>query len=239
MSVGYRNSEYDISATLTKEDIQIRFVTKTFGWMAFALAITGLVAFLCGTNPAIIKFFMTHRWFFYGLIIGEFLIVIGLAGMIDKMAAATATAVFIGYAALNGVTLSLIFVIYTTSTITAAFFVTAGTFGAMCLYGYFTKRDLTAIGSLCYMALVGLIIASVVNIFLANNALFWIINYVGVLIFVGITAYDTQKIKEMSDVETQGFEVARKTAILGALALYLDFINLLLLILRIMGGNRR
>ena len=239
MSADYQRGDYDLTATLTERDIQTRFVTKTFGWMAFALVITGIVAWLCTTNPAVIGYFNSHRWAFIGLLIAEFVIVIGLVAMLDKMSAATATAVFIGYAALNGVTLSVVFAMYTASTVAAAFFVTAGTFGAMCLYGFFTKRDLTTIGNLCFMALIGLIIATIVNFFLASNTLFWIINYAGVLIFVGLTAYDTQKIKQMSGVEAEGFEASRKASICGALALYLDFINLLLFILRIMGGNRR
>jgi uncharacterized protein len=128
-----------------------------------------------------------------------------------------------------------IFVLYTATSIASTFFVTAGTFGAMSMYGYFTKRDLTKMGSLLMMALIGLIIASVVNMFMASSTLYWITTYAGILIFVGLVAYDTQKIKEMNIIGNEGTDEDRKEAIMGALALYLDFINLFLYLLRLLG----
>ena len=154
------------------------------------------------------------------------------------MSASLATGVFMLYAGLNGLTFSLIFLTYTTSSITSAFLVTAGTFGAMSLYGYTTKKDLTSWGSFLFMGLIGIIIASLVNLFMQSEMIYWITTYAGVLIFVGLTAYDTQKIKEMNIIGNEGTEEDHKEAIIGALTLYLDFINLFLMILRIMGDRR-
>jgi FtsH-binding integral membrane protein len=218
-------------------EVQARFVTKVFGWMSLALAITAVVSMFVASTPALIQDIFSNRLLFWGLIIAEFGIVFWLSGFINKMSAATATAAFIGYSVLNGLTLSVIFLVYTQAAIASAFAITCGTFGAMSLYGYFTKTDLTKIGNICFMALIGVIIASLVNIFWANSTLYWIINYVGVLVFVGLTAYDTQKIKQLS-LGAGDAESSRKLAIIGALNLYLDFINLFLFILRILGGNR-
>jgi FtsH-binding integral membrane protein len=157
------------------------------------------------------------------------------------MSSAVVTGCFLLYSALMGATLSLIFLRYSMESIAITFFVTALTFGVMSVYGYVTKRDLTSIGNLCFMALIGLIIASIVNMFVGSSLLYWGVTYVGILIFVGLTAYDTQKIKEMSMAlgnELAASETGKKQAILGALTLYLDFINLFLLLLRIFGGNR-
>lgn len=215
---------------------QSRFISKVYGWMCFALCITGLVAWLVGSNPGLAQKIAGNQVIFFGLIIAELGLVFALAGFINKMRAATATAVFIVYSLLNGLTLSVIFTAYTMASLGTTFLVTAGTFGVMSAYGYFTKRDLTTIGNLCFMCLFGLIIASIVNMFWANSILYWVTTYAGVIIFVGLTAYDTQKIKEMgakeniSDTETCG-----KAAIIGALALYLDFINLFLFLLRLFG----
>ena len=154
------------------------------------------------------------------------------------MTASQATGTFILYSGLNGITFSFIFLAYTASSITSAFMVTAGTFGAMSLYGYATKKDLTSWGSFLFMGLIGLVIASLVNMFLHNPALTWITTYAGVLIFVGLTAYDTQKIKMMNVLGNEGTDEDQKEAIIGALTLYLDFINLFLMILRIMGDRR-
>ena len=150
-----------------------------------------------------------------------------------------ATALFVAYAALNGVTLGVIFLVYTMSSIAVTFLVTAGTFCAMALIGSVTKLDLSKMGSFLFMALIGLIIASIVNIFWANSTLYWICTYAGVLIFTGLTAYDVQKIRQLCmATEDQGFETSRKIAILGALTLYLDFVNLMLYLLRILGNRR-
>jgi hypothetical protein len=174
---------------------------------------------------------------FYGLLIAEFVLVIALTAAINKISALTATLMFLLYSVINGVTLSAIFVIYTTSSIATAFFVTAGTFGAMAIYGSVTKTDLTKVGNICIMGLIGIIIAALVNIFLKNEMMEMIISIVAVLVFVGLTAYDTQKIKQMLwNAEVN--DTTQKLAVLGALTLYLDFINLFLQILRLFGNRR-
>jgi FtsH-binding integral membrane protein len=146
--------------------------------------------------------------------------------------------VFVGYSALTGLTLSVIFLVYTAESLATTFFVTAGTFGLMSAYGYVTKRDLTGLGSFLMMGLIGMVLASVVNMFFNNSTVYWITTYIGILIFVGLTAYDTQKIKQMSALGLEGGEMEQKGAIMGALRLYLDFINLFLLLLRLMGNRK-
>ena len=225
---------------LSDEEIrleQANFITKVYGWMTLALAITGLTAVYVASSPALIELIFGNRLLFWGLIIGELVLVGVLVGAVSKMSANTATLVFLGYACLNGLTMASIFLIYTTASIASTFFITAGTFGLMSFYGYFTKRDLTTIGNLCGMALIGLIIASIANMFFANSTLYWITTYAGILIFVGLIAYDTQKIKEMNVIGNEGTEEDRKEAILGALSLYLDFINLFLYMLRLFGNR--
>jgi len=164
--------------------------------------------------------------------------VIAISAAINRMSSATATLLFVLYSALNGVTFAAIFMIYTRSSIASTFLVTAGTFGAMSLYGYVTKKDLTGFGSFLFMGLIGIVIASVVNIFLQSEMIYWVTTYIGVFVFVGLTAYDTQKIKKIGEAGFANGEDQQKAAILGALRLYLDFINLFLMLLRIMGGRR-
>lgn len=217
---------------------QQRFMTKVYGWMSFALAVTGLVAMFTAASPAMLGVIVGNRFVFYGLLIGELLMVVFLASAVGKMSAAVATAVFILYSVVNGLTLSVIFVVFTQGSIASTFFITAGTFGAMSFYGYVTKTDLTRLGNMLIMALFGLIIASVVNIFFQNTTLYWITTYAGVLIFVGLTAYDTQKIKNSNIIGNEGTDEDRKEAIMGALSLYLDFINLFLNLLRIFGKRK-
>ena len=207
--------------------------------MTFALIVSGLSAYMVGTSPELAKIFVRNQAVFLILVIVEFVMVIGITAGINKLSAATATALFILYAAINGLTLSVIFIAYTMSSIALTFAVTAGTFGVMALIGTVTKKDLTSFGGLFMMLLLGLIIASVVNMFWANSTLYWICTYAGVLIFVGLTAYDAQKIKNMYlNAGTDNPETTRKIAVLGALSLYLDFINLLLYLLRIFGRRR-
>jgi hypothetical protein len=174
---------------------------------------------------------------FFGLIIVEVILVMFLSARIAKMSPALATTMFLGYSALNGVTLSVIFLIYTQESIATTFIVTAGTFGLMSLYGYTTKRDLTTIGNLLIMGLVGFLIGTVVNLFWANSTLYWILTYGGIIVFIGLTAWDTQKIKRWLAEATDETSI-RRISILGALMLYLDFINLFLLLLRIFGQRR-
>jgi len=214
------------------------FMTSVFGWMSAGLALTGGVAAFVATTPAVAQVVVQNRLVFFGLIIFQLILVFRLASVVQSaISAGAATAMFLFYAALNGLTLSVIFLAYTNSSIATAFFVTAGTFGIMSLYGYFTTADLTGIGHYCFMGLIGLIIASVVNMWFRNPTVMWITSYAGVLIFVGLTAYDTQKIKEMFRGDEDA-DIEQKQAIAGALALYLDFINLFLSILQIMGRQR-
>ncbi|MDI1235556.1 MAG: Bax inhibitor-1/YccA family protein [bacterium] len=227
--------------SLSEEDIkreQASFMTKVYGWMSLALLVTGLVAVYVASNASLVSAIFGNKLVFWGLIIGEVLLVGYLAVAVHKMSAAVATAVFIGYAALNGLTMSFIFLIYTAESIGSTFFITGATFAIMSVYGYVTKKDLTAIGSLLMMALMGMIIASLVNLFFQNEMLYWITTYAGILIFTGLIAYDTQKIKEMNVIGNEGTEEDRKEAVMGALSLYLDFINLFLLLLRVFGRSK-
>lgn len=210
------------------------FMTRVFNWMFFGLTATGLVAYFVSTNEMILKTLYQNNFLLFGLGIGLLIMVWNLSANATKMSPQSAAMNFFIYAALNGVLLSYVFVVYTASSIFATFFVTAGTFGAMALYGYTTKKDLTSWGSLLFMGLIGIIIASVVNMFLHSEGLANIINYAGVLIFVGLTAYDVQKIKRIG----QQAQYSPNLAILGALSLYLDFINLFIHLLRIMGNRR-
>lgn len=217
---------------------QASFITKVYSWMTLALVITAVVAMLTASSPALINLIFGNRIGFWVLVLGQLGLVMYLSSAINRMSAAVATAAFVVYSVVTGLVLSSIFVLYTASSIASTFFVTAGTFGAMSMYGYYTKRDLTKLGSLLVMALIGLIIASVVNIFWANSTLYWITTYAGVLIFVGLIAYDTQKIKAMNIIGNEGTEEDRKEAIMGALTLYLDFINLFLYLLRLLGSKK-
>jgi uncharacterized protein len=224
---------------LSQTDLETRsLITRVYGWMTLGLAVTGWIAAMIGTREAFVSYLLTNRVLFYGLIIGEFALVIGLTAGINRMTPVAATMAFLTFAVFNGVTMSVIFVAYTASSIASTFFITASTFGIMSFYGAVTKRDLSTIGHICFMALIGLIIASVVNIFLRNPAIYWITSYAGILIFVGLTAYDTQKIKRLSEQGGWDSEEGKKVAIMGALTLYLDFINLFLMLMRVLGRRR-
>lgn len=216
---------------------QALFITKVYNWMALALFITGLISYFVASSPQLINIIIGSKFVFYGLLIGELLLVIYLTRSIHKLSQNMVIGGFLLYAVLNGLTMSFIFLVYTSNSIATTFYVTAGTFGAMSLYGYYTKKDLTSIGNMAMMGLIGIIIASIVNMFLKNDMMYWIITYLGVAIFVGLTAYDTQKLKNLG---SQGFvndESMEKTSILGALTLYLDFINMFLFLLRIFGNR--
>jgi len=226
----------------TQTQVQVRvnsFIRSVYNWMAIGLGITGFVAYYIANTESLRQLIFTNQILFFGLIIAEFALVIAISARIQKMQASTATALFVLYSALNGATLSLIFLIYTASSITSTFFICAGTFVACSVYGWTTKRDLTSVGGFMTMGLIGIIIASVVNIFLRSSAMYMIISYIGVIVFVGLTAYDTQHLKNMAMTQPDGVEAAvvRKGAILGALKLYLDFINLFLMLLRIFGNR--
>ncbi len=220
--------------------IQATFISKVYGWMTCALVITGVVAMWAASTPAVLDFLFPasgSMMTFYMLIAAELIAVVYLTARIHKMSAETAGTVFLLYSVLNGLTLSVVFLIYTSSSIASTFLVAAATFGVMSAYGYTTKKDLTSIGNLLFMALIGLVIASGVNFFMQSALLYWIITYAGVLIFVGLVAYDTQKIKRMAAAD-DGVEVYQKKAIFGALTLYLDFVNLFLYLLRFLGDRK-
>lgn len=212
---------------------------KVYVWMTLALVITGFVAYGVASSPGIITALVSNKLLFWGLFIAELALVWTVSARINRLSLTTATLLFILYSALNGATLSLILLVYTMQSIASVFFITAGTFAVMAAIGYFTKSDLSSLGKILMMALVGLIIATVVNAFLLKSGGFsLILSYVGVLIFVGLTAYDTQKIKQMLIMADDVNEETQKIALLGSLSLYLDFINLFLYLLRIFGNSR-
>jgi hypothetical protein len=208
---------------------------KTYLWMTMALVITGLTAYVVATNQTITTFLALHHQLIWVLLIAELGLVIGLNAAINKLSLPVATLMFITYAVLNGVTFSSLFYVYTMGSLATTFLITAGTFGAMSAVGFFTKVDLSSIGKILLMALIGLIIATVVNLFVQSSALEMILSYVGVLVFVGLTAYDTQKIKQMFMMAPDAGAATQKYALIGALMLYLDFVNLFLYLLRIFG----
>lgn len=206
--------------------------------MTLALVITGITAWVVAHSPAILQMIMTNKILFLSLLFGELILVWSVSAAINRLSLTTATLLFVLYSVLNGVTMSFIFLAYTYESVTNVFLITAGTFAAMAFFGYFTKTDLSSIGRILFMALIGLIIATIVNIFVKSSGFGMILNYLGVLIFVGLTAWDTQKIKQMLSMAEDTGETAQKVALMGALSLYLDFINLFIHLLRIMGNNR-
>ena len=230
------NSDYSVSDYQSKL-AQSTLIKNVYLWMTAALAITGITAMAVSNSYAMQQFIFGSRFMFLGRIIAELALVWYVSARIRSLSFTTATGLFMLYSFINGLTLSVIFLAYTTTSIASTFFVTAGTFGAMSLYGYFTKKDLTSLGNLLFMLLIGLIIATVVNIFWANSTLYWITTYAGIFIFVGLTAYDTQKIKRLLSGQ-EITEESQKMALLGALSLYLDFINLFLYLLRIFGDRK-
>ena len=220
-------------------DVQARFFAQVYGWMAAGLGLTGGIALFASSSPELMQFVFGTRFVFMGLIIVELVIVGFLSARIFDWSLGKVQAAFVGYAVLNGVTLSCVFLAYTSSSIASTFFVTAGTFGIMSLFGYFTKADLSGWGKLLSMAVIGLVLAMVVNIFLNNSVLEIITSFIGVLVFVALTAYDTQKLKQLALLEvTEGEEMSSKASILGALTLYLDFVNMFLFLLRLFGSRR-
>ncbi|NVO00573.1 MAG: Bax inhibitor-1/YccA family protein [Geobacteraceae bacterium] len=213
---------------------QNTLVRQVYAWMGAGLAITAFMALFTLSNPPLLQAIYGNRLIFFGLMIAQLALVFTLSGAVNRLSEFTATSIFIAYSALNGVTLSILALVYTSSSIASTFVTTAGMFGAMSLYGYMTKRDLTSWGSFLFMGLIGIVIASIVNIFVGSSSVSWVISGIGVIVFTGLTAYDTWKIKELA---AQGIS-GRKPAILGALTLYLDFINLFLMLLRFTGNRR-
>lgn len=239
--MSYNN--YEVDPLVRERDLAVSaalpaLMRKVYVWMAMALVITGLTAYSVATSPALLMAIATNRILFFGLIIAEFALVIGISAAINRLSLPVATLMFVLYSVVNGATLSLIFALYTLSSVANVFFITAGTFAVMAFIGYTTKTDLSSMGKILLMALIGIIIASVVNIFLKSTGLELILSYIGVLVFVGLTAYDTQKIKNMLMEVADTGETAQKLALLGALSLYLDFVNLFLYLLRIFGDRK-
>lgn len=237
MENGYRPTVVRGRADAQSLDMGLRaYMLKIYNYMAIGLALTGVVAMLTASSPTMLNaiFGTPLKWVVMFAPLG---FVLFLSFRIQAMSAATAQAVFWLYAAAMGLSLSSIFLVYTGASIAKVFFVSAGTFAGMSLYGYTTKRDLSAMGSFLFMGLIGVLLASVVNLFLQSSGLEFVISVLGVLIFVGLTAYDTQKIKSMY-LEEDHQEVASKKAIMGALTLYLDFINLFIYLLRFLGDRR-
>ena len=210
-----------------------------YAWMALALCLTGLMAMFVVLQPQLLQLIFFNRFVFYGLLLAEVGLVMYLSACLMEMSFAKAGILFVLYSILNGATLSCVFFVYTTESIAVTFFVTAGMFGALALVGTFIKRDISSFGRFMYMALIGLIIASVVNLFFASSTLYWITTYAGVFIFIGLTVYDTKKIRELLYLYgEERNEESMKMALIGSLQLYLDFINLFLYLLRIFGRRR-
>ncbi|NIG62934.1 MAG: Bax inhibitor-1/YccA family protein [Serratia symbiotica] len=215
------------------------YMAQVYGWMTCGLLLTAFVSWYVAQTPAILNFIFSSQIIFFVLIIAQLALVFMISSMVNRLSAALATSLFMLYSVLTGMTLSSIFIAYTYSSIASTFVVTAGMFGAMSLYGYTTKRELSGFGSMLFMALIGTVLASLMNIWLKSSALMWVITYIGAAVFVGLTAYNTQKLKLMGEqLNTDDHDSLRKYAIVGALTLYLDFINLFLILLRILGNRR-
>jgi uncharacterized protein len=212
------------------------FLRAVYGWMCLGLGLTALVAFQAANSPALVGWLVSNQLAYVGLILAELGLVFYLSARVARLSAETATALFLVYAALNGVTLSLVFLAYTGQSVVDTFAVTAGMFGAMALFGSATKRNLAGVGQFMYMGLVGLVLASLVGLFWHNNALQFLISGVGVLVFTGLAAWDAQRLKQMALAAPEG--QTRSLAVVGALSLYLDFINLFLSLLQFVGNRR-
>jgi hypothetical protein len=236
--MNYNELDFNLSSRERELSMSAAFpalMRKVYVWMTLALALTGFTAYGVATSPGIITALYSNSVLLWGLVIAEFAIVFGVSAAINRLSLSTATLLFVLYSVINGALFSSIFLVYTMSSIASVFFITAGTFAVMALVGYTTKKDLSSMGKILFMALIGIIIATIVNIFLKSSGLETIISYLGVLLFVGLTAYDTQKIKNMLVMAPDAGEASQKIALLGALTLYLDFINLFIYLLRIFG----
>ena len=214
------------------------FLSQVYFWMAMGLGLTGIVSGWMALNPSLVVGLARNFALFIVLALVQIGLVFWLSSQIMRISLMAATIGFGIYATLNGILFSSIFLVYTATSIASTFFVTAGMFGAVSVYGFVTKRDLTSVGSFCFMALIGIILASLVNWFFKSPALYWIVTYAGIAIFIGLTAYDTQKLKLIHQQGFESGEVLKRVALVGALSLYLDFINLFLLLLRVLGRKR-
>ncbi len=211
---------------------------KVYVWMSLALLITGMTAYYVATSPTILTAILTNQILFWGLIIAELVLVFTVSAAINRLSLTTATLLFLLYSVINGATMSFIFLLYTMSSIATVFFIAAGTFATMAVIGYTTKKDLSSMGKFLFMGLIGIIIATLVNLFIKSDGLTMILSYAGVVVFVGLTAWDSQKIKQMLMQANDVDEGTQKIALLGALSLYLDFINLFIYLLQILGKRR-
>jgi len=228
-----------VSMPRQRAEVMNAFMRGVYQWMTLGLAVTAVTAFLTASSPALLNALFSNQIMAIVVMLAPLGVVIALSAGIQRMSAGTATGLFVVYSALMGLSLSTILLVYTQQSIFTAFVTTAGMFGAMSVYGMVTKKDLTSMGSFLFMGLVGILIASVVNMFLASSQMSFVISILGVIIFTGLTAYDTQRLKIMGETAPEGDTVAiRRATILGALTLYLDFINLFLMLLRLMGSSR-
>ena len=231
---GYRSAE-DIAAE------NVRFMTGVYKWMTIGLTLTGFIAYFLSTNTELVYALVSNKILFYGIIFAQLGLVVWLSARISKMSAVTATLVYLGYAALTGVTFSTIFLAYTAESIQSVFFLTAFSFAGLSIFGFITKRDLGPIGTFCHMGLYGIIGFSILSIFfpsMLSGQMGTVFSLIGVLVFAGLTAYDTQKIKQSNIIGNEGTAEDHKETISGALTLYLDFINLFLMLLRLMGNRK-
>jgi len=215
-----------------------RFLSRVYAWMVFALIVSGVIARWAASNPPVVDLLIGNKFFFWGMILSEFAIVLALTAATQKISSQLAVLLFILFSVINGFTLSVIFLVFTPGSIAMVFFITAGTFAAMSLYGFFTQSDLTSLGNLCLMALVGFVITALMNSYYQSEAVSFIGSVAGVLIFVGLIAHDTQKIKKLNILGNEGTETDRKESIVGALTLYLDFVNLFLNLLNLFGKKK-
>jgi FtsH-binding integral membrane protein len=214
------------------------FLARVYVWMAAGLLVTAGAAFATLSSPTLLRAVFGNKVVFFGLMIAELGLVVWLSGMVGRLSSTAAGAVFVLYSALNGLTLSVVFLAYTSASIVSTFVVTAGMFGAMSVYGLVTKRELDGLGSFAFMGLIGVVLASVVNIFLRSDAVGFVISCVGVIVFTALTAYDTKKLRMMAMAVDGTSEEGKRASISGALRLYLDFINLFLMLLRFFGNRR-
>lgn len=230
------NNYYSVSA---QPAVGVGSLMKSvYMWMTIALGVTGIAALYIVQSEQLLYSIATNQVLFWGLIIAEVVLVMLISAKIHTFQFSTSLMLFLLYSVINGVTLSLVIAMFTKESVASTFFVTAGTFGVMSLIGYFTKKDLSKLGGILFMLLIGLVIATIVNIFLANSTMYWVITYAGVLIFIGLTIYDTNKIKKLLWQHDGDGETGQKIALMGALILYLDFINLFLYLLRFLGDRR-
>ena len=227
-----------IESTRYSDSVVATLMRNVYIWMTLALVITGLTAMVTAKSEALMTFIFTNNWALIALMILQLGLVFYFSARLNRMSFSTATAVFILYSAITGLTFSSIFVVFSMSSIATTFFITAGMFATMALVGSFTKKDLSGMGKFALMALIGLIIAGIVNMFLRNAMMDFIVSGIGVLVFAGLTAYDSQKIRQMLQMQSEINESTQKLALFGSLSLYLDFINIFLYLLRFFGSSR-